>query len=163
VIQRLDVQRLLLLVFLGVMFVAAAVATAQPSNLDTDLWWHLANGRYILAHGVPSVDVYSHTAAGHVWVVHEWLADILMYLLHGLGGLSALVILGAVGDTGIHENFGPGDLERAWPIWEADGYLTRMSGTKLLAPSTVADVLYDTVGRPRELMTDVIHVRPASS
>src|SRR5271168_1006590 len=74
-----------------------------------------------------------------------------------------LVVLGAVADTGIHENFGPGDLERAWPIWEADGYLTRMSGTKLLAPSTVADVLYDTVDRPRELMTDVIHVRPASS
>ena len=46
-----------------------------------------------------------------------------------------LVILGAVADTGIHENFGPGDLERAWPIWEADGYLTRMSGTKLLDPA----------------------------
>jgi NAD(P)-dependent dehydrogenase (short-subunit alcohol dehydrogenase family) len=74
-----------------------------------------------------------------------------------------LLILGAVADTGIHENFGPGDLERAWPIWEADGYLTRMSGTKLLTPPMVADVLYDVVGRPRELMTDVIHVRPASS
>src|SRR3977135_210568 len=30
-----------------------------------------------------------------------------------------LIILGAVGDTGMHENFGPGDLERAWPMWEA--------------------------------------------
>src|ERR1700761_6011783 len=74
-----------------------------------------------------------------------------------------LFILGAVADTGIHENFGPGDLERAWPLWEADGYLTRMSGTKLLTPQVVADVLYDVVGHPRELMTDVIHVRPASS
>jgi hypothetical protein len=93
---RLHVQQLLLLVFLGVMFVAAAVATAQPTNLDTDLWWHLANGRYILAHGIPSVDVYSHTAVGHVWVVHEWLADIGMYLLYGLGGLTILVLLAAV-------------------------------------------------------------------
>jgi NAD(P)-dependent dehydrogenase (short-subunit alcohol dehydrogenase family) len=74
-----------------------------------------------------------------------------------------LVILGAVADTGIHENFGPGDLERAWPLWEADGYLTRMSGTQLLAPTTVADVLHDVIARPREVMTDVIHVRPASS
>src|ERR1700684_330777 len=64
-----------------------------------------------------------------------------------------LCVLGAVADTGIHENFGPGDLERAWPIWEADGYLTRMSGTKLLSPQMVADVLYDVVGRPRELTT----------
>ena len=74
-----------------------------------------------------------------------------------------LLVLGAVADTGIHENFGPGDLERAWPLWEADGYLTRMSGAKLLTPPMVADVLHDVVGRPRELMTDVIHVRPASS
>src|ERR1700752_1360335 len=74
-----------------------------------------------------------------------------------------LVILGAVGDTGIHENFGPGDLERAWPVWEADGYLTRMSGTQLLTSARVAEVLYDVLTRPRELMMDVIHVRPASS
>jgi NAD(P)-dependent dehydrogenase (short-subunit alcohol dehydrogenase family) len=74
-----------------------------------------------------------------------------------------LVILGAVGDTGINENFGPGDLERAWPIWEADGYLTRMSGTKLLTSAIVAEVLHDVLTRPRELMMDVVHVRPASS
>src|SRR6201990_2348559 len=53
-----------------------------------------------------------------------------------------LVILGAVGDTGIDENFGPGDLEKAWPLWEADGYLTRMSGTHLLTSATVAEVLH---------------------
>jgi NADP-dependent 3-hydroxy acid dehydrogenase YdfG len=74
-----------------------------------------------------------------------------------------LVILGAVGDTGIHENFGPGDLERAWPVWEEDGYLTRMSGTQLLTSARVAEVLYDVLTRPRDLMMDVIHVRPASS
>jgi NADP-dependent 3-hydroxy acid dehydrogenase YdfG len=74
-----------------------------------------------------------------------------------------LVILGAVDDTGIHENFAPGDIERAWPIWEADGYLTRMSGTQRLTPPTVAAVLHDVLTRPRELMIDVIHVRPASS
>ena len=74
-----------------------------------------------------------------------------------------LVILGAVGDTGIDENFGPGDLEKAWPLWEADGYLTRMSGTHLLTSATVAEVLHDVITRPREVMMDVVHVRPASS
>src|SRR5271166_4072874 len=71
-----------------------------------------------------------------------------------------LVILGAVGDTGIDENFTAADLEKAWPIWEADGYLTRMSGTRRLLSATVAEVLHDVVTRPRELMMDVIHVRP---
>jgi NAD(P)-dependent dehydrogenase (short-subunit alcohol dehydrogenase family) len=74
-----------------------------------------------------------------------------------------LVILGAVGDTAIHENFSPGDLEKAWPLWEADGYLTRMSGTELLTSATVADVLHDVITQPPELMMDVVHVRPANS
>ena len=74
-----------------------------------------------------------------------------------------LVVLGAVADTGIHENFSPADLEKAWPLWEADGYLTRMSGTQLLSPATVADVLHNVVTRPRDVMMDVIHVRPSSS
>jgi NADP-dependent 3-hydroxy acid dehydrogenase YdfG len=73
-----------------------------------------------------------------------------------------LVILGAVADTGFHENFTPEDVARAWPIWEADGYLTRMSGTKMLTAETVAEVLHDVLTRPRELMMDVVHVRPAS-
>ena len=74
-----------------------------------------------------------------------------------------LVILGAVGDTGIDENFGPGDLERAWPLWEADGYLTRMSGThpRPRPPSPTCCTTSST--RPREVMMDVRHVRPASS
>jgi NADP-dependent 3-hydroxy acid dehydrogenase YdfG len=74
-----------------------------------------------------------------------------------------LVVLGAVADTGIHENFGPGDLEKAMPLWEADGYLTRMSGTQLLSPATVADVLHNVITQPRDVMMDVVHVRPSSS
>jgi hypothetical protein len=72
-----------------------------------------------------------------------------------------LVILGAVGDTGVYENFGEGALEKAWPIWEADGYLTRMSGSHQLLSATVGDVLHHIVTRPPELMLDVVHVRPA--
>ncbi len=93
--RRLDVQRLLVLVFLGVMFVAPAVATAQARNLDTDIWWHLANGRYILDHGLPSTDVYSFTAVGHVWVVHEWLADVGMFLLYHAVGITGIILLAA--------------------------------------------------------------------
>jgi hypothetical protein len=94
-VRRLDAQRLLVLVFLGVMLVAPAVATAQARNLDTDIWWHLANGRYILDHGLPSTDVYSFTAVGRVWVVHEWLADVGMFLLYRAVGITGLILLAA--------------------------------------------------------------------
>lgn len=89
-------QRLLLIVFLGVVFVGLG-RPGDPAHplLETDLWWHLANGRYILAHGVPSQDVYSHTAVGHVWVVHEWLSDVLFFVLYQVGGLRVLIVLSA--------------------------------------------------------------------
>jgi len=88
--RGLGVQSLLFIVFLGVVF----VGLARPL-IDTDLWWHLANGRYILGHGVPSRDVYSHTALGHVWVVHEWLSDVGFYLLYQVGGLRIVLLLAA--------------------------------------------------------------------
>lgn len=72
-----------------------------------------------------------------------------------------LVILGAVGDTAIADNFGEDDLQRAWPIWEADGYLTRMSGTQLLTSAAVGEILHHIATRPPEMMLDVVHVRPS--
>jgi hypothetical protein len=88
----MGVQRLLLLVMVGALFVMGS-----GPLIDTDLWWHLANGRYILASWVPSSDVYSYTAIGHVWVVHEWLSDVLFYLLYQLAGLRGLLFMaGAV-------------------------------------------------------------------
>ena len=94
--RGLGVQALLFIVFVGVIF-AFVARVGDPTHpfLDTDLWWHLANGRYILAHGVPSQEVYSHTAVGHVWVVHEWLSDVIFYILYQLGGLRILVLLTA--------------------------------------------------------------------
>ena len=98
--RGLTVQGLLFLVFAGVTFVfVGRVGDPTHPFLDTDLWWHLANGRYILAHGIPSQDAYSHTAVGHVWVVHEWLSDVGFFVLYQLGGLRLLVLLTAAAVT----------------------------------------------------------------
>ena len=73
------------------LFVAIFSLAAVPP-LDPDLWWHLANGRLIMATGsIPHVDVYSFSAAGQPWVMHEWLADLGMYGLFRLAGLPLLV------------------------------------------------------------------------
>ena len=73
------------------LFVAIFSLAAVPP-LDPDLWWHLANGRLMLTTGsIPHVDVYSFSAAGQPWVMHEWLADLGMYLIYQVGGLSLMV------------------------------------------------------------------------
>jgi hypothetical protein len=82
------------------LFVAIFSLAAVPP-LDPDLWWHLANGR-LLVHtlSIPHVDVYSFSAAGQPWVMHEWLADLGMYGLFKIGGLPLLVALFAMVVTG---------------------------------------------------------------
>ncbi len=61
---------------------------------DPDLWWHLTTGRYILAtRSIPTVDIFSYTAAGQPWVAHEWLAEIVMYLLYNTWGYVADVVI----------------------------------------------------------------------
>src|SRR5438270_9205041 len=79
-------------VLLRWLLFTAVFSLAAVPPVDPDLWWHLANGRLMLAtRSIPHVDVYSFSAAGHPWVMHEWLADLGMYLLYQAGGLAVLV------------------------------------------------------------------------
>ncbi|HXM52035.1 MAG TPA: hypothetical protein VN913_02040, partial [Candidatus Binatus sp.] len=79
-------------VVLRVLLFTAIFSLAAVPPLDPDLWWHLANGRLMVGtSSIPHVDVYSFSAAGQPWVMHEWLADLAMYLLFRAGGLPWLV------------------------------------------------------------------------
>lgn len=54
---------------------------------DPDFYWHLKTGEYIVAHGaLPQGDIFSYTNAGRPWVLHEWLFQAFIYLLHAMGG-----------------------------------------------------------------------------
>lgn len=84
-------------VVLRCLLFVAIVSLAAVPPIDPDLWWHLANGRLIVATGsIPHVDVYSFSAVGQPWVMHEWLADLGMYGLFKLAGLPLLVGLFAM-------------------------------------------------------------------
>src|SRR5258706_15270555 len=64
---------------------------------DPDIWWHLASGRYMIAHGsIPKTDVFSLTAQGTPWVNTYWLQDILSDWVVQKGGITALTIANAL-------------------------------------------------------------------
>ena len=95
----LTTRRLLLaILFVAIFTMAVRVPT------DTDTWWHLRSGEYILrTHSIPRHDLFSHTMAGKPWIDHGWLAQIAIYLLYtafgyaGLGlALAAVVTLAFV-------------------------------------------------------------------
>jgi Flp pilus assembly protein TadD len=86
-------------VCLLVLLLGAALALFPVASFD--IWWHLATGRWIIEHrAVPGVDPFSHTAAGAPWVTHEWLAEVLFFLVHRLGGTDLLILFKALAVAG---------------------------------------------------------------
>lgn len=73
-------------------FLVSALVSTWPT-IDPDLWWHLADGRYFLANGVPDTDPFSLTRMGSEWVAHEWLADVFMFRVVEAIGLTGLSIV----------------------------------------------------------------------
>lgn len=57
-----------------------------------DFWWHLKLGQVITETGaIPRTDIFSFTAAGKLFVVHNWFAEILYYGTYKVGGLALVV------------------------------------------------------------------------
>ena len=81
---------------LGLVVVYSAIALLFLRSFylaDPDIWWHLATGRWILAHhSVPVTDPFSFYGAGKPWIVYSWLFDIVAQLLfRWLSYMSAVV------------------------------------------------------------------------
>ena len=73
--------------------------TARPAT-DPDLWWHLRTGQWIVETGhVPHSDPFSFTRAGHAWVSHEWLSEVVFYELWKHGGAAGLIVFSAIVTT----------------------------------------------------------------
>jgi hypothetical protein len=71
--------------------VAVAVAAARVPILTPDVWWHLATGREIAATGIPTTDPFSYTLGDRRWLVHEWLAEWVLFTLYRSAGFLGLV------------------------------------------------------------------------
>ena len=72
------------------MLTALLIPAIQPVS-DPDFFWHLKVGRYILDHGaIPHNDLFTFTVSDHAFIAHEWLSEVVMALLTGIGGLAAV-------------------------------------------------------------------------
>src|SRR5436190_23447359 len=62
-------------------------ALAVRIPVDTDTWWHLRSGEYILTnHAVPLTDPFSLTRLNQPWVDQSWGAQIILYGFYRLLG-----------------------------------------------------------------------------
>jgi hypothetical protein len=84
----LTLDRLLTtIVFIAIFTMAVRVIA------DSDSWWHLQSGRWIVENGtIPRTDPFSHTKLGEPWIDHGWLAQAVIYLLFDSLGYAGPVL-----------------------------------------------------------------------
>ena len=75
------------------VFVFAFLFASRPLS-DGDFWWHLKTGEYIVRNfSIPRIDFYSFTVPGKPWVAHEWLSEVIFYLVYSRGGFNTLIFI----------------------------------------------------------------------
>lgn len=78
----LNFPRLVMLITLLAVF-----AMAARVSVDTDTWWHLRAGQWIVENrSIPQVDPFSYTRAGESWLYPGWLVEVPMFWLFQTGG-----------------------------------------------------------------------------
>ena len=72
--------------------------TLRTRMSDPDLFWHLRNAQYFMAHHrLLSHDIFSYTVPGAAWIDHEWLSELLYYAgYHALGWQGIYLVAGAL-------------------------------------------------------------------
>src|SRR5580692_13164837 len=95
--------------------IAAALAVVlwmgwfSPETYDSDFWWHLKTGQYIVEnHALPVPDPFAFTTSGageaytgeaitrHFNLTHEWLAQVLFFLVWRAAGFGGVVLFRAL-------------------------------------------------------------------
>jgi hypothetical protein len=77
---------------LAAIAIFGAILFAYPIY-DSDIFWHLATGRYIASEGgIPHTDPFSWTAGGEKWTTHEWLFEMVAWFIYSAGSFASLVV-----------------------------------------------------------------------
>ena len=75
----------------GVLIVVTSLFTTAEQ--DPDFWWHIRIGEWMVQNGrLPSTDIFTYTVSNHVWTDHEYLTEILMWLVYNGTGLVGISI-----------------------------------------------------------------------
>jgi hypothetical protein len=85
--------------FAAILLFGLLAMTARNA-IDPDLWWHLRTGQWIVeSHSIPHSDPFSFTRAGHSWISHEWLSEVIFFELYRCAGTAALIVMSAIVTT----------------------------------------------------------------
>lgn len=80
-------------VFLGIFLFLASGGDGRLLG-DADTGYHIRAGEFILDNRrIPDTDIFSFLTPPLPWTLHEWLAEVIMALMHRLAGITGVAIL----------------------------------------------------------------------
>ena len=83
------------LLFIEIILVILVFFFSSGIN-GNDFWWHVKAGEWIATHGqIPQTDIFSWIGMekGISWTAHEWLAEVIFYLIHMFAGEIGIYLL----------------------------------------------------------------------
>jgi hypothetical protein len=94
--KAVDVSLLPAWLWLGIAVYFLLLFNGEILLGDSDTYWHIAVGRWILDHGAfPRADIYSFTKAGEPWISTSWLAQVLYARAYDWAGWAGPIVLAA--------------------------------------------------------------------
>lgn len=93
------VNMLMRWVLLVGLYALVVFSCLEPQG-DTDIWWHLATGRWIVQHhALPFTDPFTSFRVGQRWYAYSWLFELVVYGLYCLAGVAGIVLYTIVMST----------------------------------------------------------------
>src|SRR3989442_730423 len=86
------IERESLLIVLVCLYTCGLVARLPSDQLRQDGWLALVGGRFVAHAGLPSTDSLTAWTAGAHWVDQQWLAQLTLFHLYGIGGLRLVML-----------------------------------------------------------------------
>jgi hypothetical protein len=78
----------------ALLLLASVLTLSMGDSADPDLWGHVRYGQDVLATGtLPATATHTFTAAGHLWINHENLAEIVFAAIANHAGGPGLMVL----------------------------------------------------------------------
>jgi len=76
-----------------VLFLILSLLIPEKLLVDCDTGYHIKTGEFILnTLSVPKHDIFSWITPPPRWIAFEWLSQVIMALIHRIGGLTGIVI-----------------------------------------------------------------------
>ena len=93
--KKIPGMTLALMAIIGLAITAIAYTFSKGIS-GNDFWWHIKVGEWVIENGsVPTTDIFSWYGVSNEipWTAHEWLADVILYLVYtGLGELGVYML-----------------------------------------------------------------------